>query len=59
MTEPPRITIVLVPGGMDMAAALMAHLLGPEVADRAAARIELEVHGNPTRDPFAEPLGIS
>lgn len=42
-----------VAAGMDMAAALIAHLEGPDAARRAAWEIELEVQADPDRDPFA------
>jgi transcriptional regulator GlxA family with amidase domain len=42
-----------VAAGMDMTAALIAHLSGPEAAAKAAWEIELEIHGDPDDDPFA------
>jgi len=48
-----------VAAGMDMAAALMAALFGKEVARGAAIRAELQVHDDPTRDPFARAHGLS
>lgn len=47
-----------VAAGMDMTAALMAHLVGDEQAHTAAANIELEVHTDPSWDPFAAHFGI-
>ena len=44
-----------VAAGMDMTAALIGHLTGPEAATTAAREIELEIHPDPTRDPFADP----
>ncbi len=44
-----------VAAGMDMTAALMAHLIGAERAQRVAAEIELELHTDPDWDPFAAP----
>ena len=44
-----------VAAGMDMTAALIGHLTGPEAAATAAREIELEIHPDPTRDPFADP----
>ncbi len=43
---------------MDMTTALIAHLLGADAAAHAAATIELEVHGDPTWDPFAAAAGL-
>lgn len=42
-----------VAAGMDMAAALLANLFGPDIAHQATTRTELEVHDDPSRDPFA------
>lgn len=47
-----------VAAGMDMTAALIAHLLDPDAAHRAAATIELELHTDPAWDPFAEATGL-
>lgn len=47
-----------VAAGMDMTAALIAHLLDPDAAHRAAATIELELHTDPAWDPFAEVTGL-
>lgn len=47
-----------VAAGMDMAAALMASLLGDDVAERATTAIELEVHKDPDWDPFAAIHGL-
>lgn len=47
-----------VAAGMDMTAALLANLFGEEVAERAAARAELEVHDDASWDPFAEVHGL-
>ncbi len=42
-----------VAAGMDMTAALIRHLDGPEVAERVTTFLELEVQTDSTRDPFA------
>jgi transcriptional regulator GlxA family with amidase domain len=42
-----------VAAGMDMAAALLADLFGRDVAQRATTEAELEVHEDPSWDPFA------
>ncbi|MCI1746929.1 MAG: DJ-1/PfpI family protein [Acidipropionibacterium sp.] len=47
-----------VAAGMDMAAALMASLLGDDAAEQAATAIELEVHKDPDWDPFAAIHGL-
>lgn len=47
-----------VAAGMDMAAALLRAIWGEDVATEAAARIELEVHGDPEWDPFAALYGL-
>ena len=44
---------------MDMAAALIAHLSGPEVAATAAREIELDVHRDSGWDPFAAGNGLA
>src|SRR5579863_1041897 len=44
--------------GMDMAAALLANLFGEDVAERAAARAELEIHKDASWDPFAKLYGL-
>jgi len=46
-----------VAAGMDMTAALIGHLSGPDAAATAARVIELEVHADSGRDPFADLLG--
>lgn len=46
-----------VAAGMDMAAALIAHLHGADAAREAARRIELVIHPDPTWDPFAADYG--
>ncbi|GAB2470247.1 hypothetical protein [Xylanimonas ulmi] len=51
-----RIDILLVP--MDMTAALIGHLLGPEAADAATTFTELEVCADPDWDPFAARHGL-
>ncbi|MEJ7649895.1 MAG: DJ-1/PfpI family protein [Nakamurella sp.] len=43
-----------VAAGMDMTAALIAELVGPEAAELATLHAELEVHTDSTRDPFAD-----
>lgn len=40
--------------GMDMAAALMRSLCGDQLTDAATDRMELEIHKDPSWDPFAE-----
>ena len=46
-----------VAAGMDMAAALLGDLFGAEEAERAANEIELDLHRDPDRDPFAAIFG--
>lgn len=48
-----------VAAGMDMAAALLSKLYGRPVAQQAAAGIELEIHEDPSWDPFAQSHGLS
>ncbi len=48
-----------VAAGMDMAAALLAHLFGSAVADEAADHAELEIHKDSSWDPFAAVHGVS
>lgn len=48
-----------VAAGMDMTAALMASLFGRAVADEATTYVELEVHEDPSWDPFAEIYGLA
>lgn len=48
-----------VAAGMDMTAALIAHLSGMQEAERAAREIELEIHTDPEWDPFAELYGLA
>ncbi|MGP3534275.1 DJ-1/PfpI family protein [Microbacterium sp. RD1] len=48
-----------VAAGMDMTAALIAHLHGAEVADRVTDHIELEIHRDSTWDPFARLYGLA
>lgn len=47
-----------VAAGMDMAHALVAALAGPTVADGIADDIELELHRDPSWDPFAAVHGV-
>lgn len=47
-----------VAAGMDMTAALIASLAGPEASRTAAREIELDVHPDPDWDPFAEHYGL-
>lgn len=47
-----------VAAGMDMTAALIAHLSGDEVAATITREIELETHPDPDRDPFAAHYGL-
>jgi transcriptional regulator GlxA family with amidase domain len=47
-----------VAAGMDMTAALMARLLGDDVAEVATIAAELEVHRDPSWDPFARVHGL-
>lgn len=44
--------------GMDMTAALLAHLFGLAVAKQVVNRVELEVHHDSSWDPFAEIHGL-
>ena len=48
-----------VAAGMDMAAALLAHLFGKDVAQRATTLAELEVHEDASWDPFAKIYGLA
>lgn len=48
-----------VAAGMDMAAALIATTWGEDVAAAAVQRLELEIHDDPTWDPFAALYGVS
>ncbi|MGC5167350.1 DJ-1/PfpI family protein [Luteimicrobium sp. DT211] len=48
-----------VAAGMDMTAALVARLFGQEAADRATTEAELDVHTDPTWDPFARVHGLA
>ncbi len=48
-----------VAAGMDMAVALIASLLGEDIAAEVAARVELEPHSDPTWDPFAALNGLA
>lgn len=45
--------------GMDMTAALIGQLSGPETAATAAREIELEIHTDPDWDPFAAHYGLA
>jgi putative intracellular protease/amidase len=47
-----------VAAGMDMTAALLAHLFDQDVADLATTAAELDVHHDPTWDPFARVHGL-
>lgn len=47
-----------VAAGMDMTAALIAHLSGPETSRRVTDLIELDVHEDAGWDPFAEIHGL-
>lgn len=47
-----------VAAGMDMTAALIASLHGEEAAEEAAAAAELELHRDPSWDPFARRNGL-
>jgi len=47
-----------VAAGMDMTAALLAHLVGQEAADLATTAAELDVHRDPSWDPFARVHGL-
>jgi transcriptional regulator GlxA family with amidase domain len=44
--------------GMDMAAALLATIVGADAAQEAADAAELEIHGDPAWDPFARRWGV-
>jgi putative intracellular protease/amidase len=48
-----------VAAGIDMTAALIASLAGPEAAASAASRAEIELHGDPDWDPFAAENGLA
>lgn len=48
-----------VAAGMDMTAALIASLVGPQSATDAAREIELEIHPDPGWDPFAQQYGLT
>jgi transcriptional regulator GlxA family with amidase domain len=48
-----------VAAGMDMAAALLGTLFGTDAARDAAERIELELHTDPSWDPFAKLNGLA
>lgn len=48
-----------VAAGMDMTAALLAHLFGSSVAEKAAMLAELDVHGEASWDPFAAAHGLT
>lgn len=47
-----------VAAGMDMTAALIRSLCGPEKAKCATDRVELETQDDPHRDPFADLYGL-
>lgn len=47
-----------VAAGMDMTAALIAHLFGPDLAQAATTFAELDVHSDPDWDPFAVIHGL-
>lgn len=47
-----------VAAGMDMAHAFVSHVAGNTVARDAANRVELEVHTDPSWDPFAQLHGL-
>jgi transcriptional regulator GlxA family with amidase domain len=47
-----------VAAGIDMTAALIASLAGPEAAAAAADHAEIELHHDPEWDPFAEKNGL-
>jgi putative intracellular protease/amidase len=44
--------------GIDMAAALLATIVGADAAQEAADAAELEIHGDPAWDPFARRWGV-
>jgi transcriptional regulator GlxA family with amidase domain len=48
-----------VAAGMDMAAALLGSLFGADAAREAAESIELELHTDPSWDPFAKLNGLA
>jgi putative intracellular protease/amidase len=48
-----------VAAGIDMTAALIASLAGPEAATSAASRAEIELHADPDWDPFAAENGLA
>jgi len=47
-----------VSAGIDMALAVIARLVGRDVAEKAAIRMEYEWHSDPTNDPFAKIHGL-
>jgi transcriptional regulator GlxA family with amidase domain len=57
VTDRNRWTSSGVAAGMDMTAALIRHLHGAEVAEEVTDYLELEVHTDPTWDPFARGTG--
>jgi transcriptional regulator GlxA family with amidase domain len=48
-----------VSAGIDMALAVIAKLVGREIAEKAAARMEYEWHSDPANDPFAKIYGLA
>ena len=42
-----------------MAAALLAHLFGDDVTNEVTTRAEIEIHHDPTWDPFATIHGLA
>lgn len=48
-----------VAAGLDMTAALIAHLFGQHAAEEAVREIELETHTDPSWDPYAAHYGLA
>lgn len=59
VTDRDRWTSSGVTAGMDMMAALIAHLSGPDAAATAAREIEYQPHTDPAWDPFAAHHGLA
>lgn len=58
VTDGDRWTSAGVAAGMDMALAMVGHLLGEQTAEEVATRLELERHRDPGWDPFAAANGL-
>lgn len=59
VTDRDRWTSSGVAAGIDMAAALLADLFGEHVAQAAVSWAELEIHDDPSWDPFARVHGLA